>query len=275
MNTGKTIKKILFISMWMIIGGGMLVLLIAAMGKQKKNICTGLSISIHGVREDNCFLSRHDIMTLLKSSVKGEITGQAKSDFNLREMEDLLENNAWVKDAQLYFDNKDVLHVKVTERMPVARIFTARGKSFYIDGNEEGIPLSGNLSPRVPVFINVPDKEDRRQRDSLLLHHINATAMFISQHPFWRSQVAHVELVRRHEKGDWEFDMVPVVGNHVVRLGTGQDIDKKLDRLFVFYREVLSRTGFEKYKTIDVRFAGQVVAENNGKQTQRFQNNNN
>jgi cell division protein FtsQ len=29
----------------------------------------------------------------------------------------------------------------------------------------------------------------------------------------------------------------------------------------VFYKDVLSKTGFDKYKTIDVQYAGQVVAK--------------
>ncbi len=245
--------------MWLVIGGGMLVLLIAAMGKQKKNTCTGYSIIIKDGRNEKYFLSETDIMQLLKTAVNGDIKGQSKSNFNLRQMENLLEENAWIKDAQLYFDNKDVLHVVVAEREPVARIFTARGKSFYIDEDENGIPLSQNLSTDVPVFTGVPDREDRRKKDSLLLREIGHTAKFISSQPFWRAQTAQVHLVKSDVNSDWEFEMVPVIGNHIIKLGNGYKIEEKFNRLFIFYKEVLSRTGFDKYKTIDVRFAGQVI----------------
>ncbi len=245
--------------MWLVIGGGMLVLLIAAMGKQKKNTCTGYSIIIKDGRNEKYFLSETDIMQLLKTAVNGDIKGQSKSNFNLRQMENLLEENAWIKDAQLYFDNKDVLHVVVAEREPVARIFTARGKSFYIDEDENGIPLSQNLSTDVPVFTGVPDREDRRKKDSLLLREIGHTAKFISSQPFWRAQTAQVHLVKSDFNSDWEFEMVPVIGNHIIKLGNGYKIEEKFNRLFIFYKEVLSRTGFDKYKTIDVRFAGQVI----------------
>ena len=260
MNTKKAIRKLLFVAMWMVIGGGMLVLLIAAMGKQKKNTCSEYIISTRGVAEDKCFLSKADIAKILKAAVKGEIKGQAKSSFNLLDMEALLEDNVWVKDAQLYFDSKDVLHVIIAERKPVARIFTVKGKTFYIDDEEKGIPISANLSTRVPVFTGVPDKEDRRKKDSLLLLHIKNTAQFIKDNPFWRSQVAQVDVVLSDVNGDYEFDMVPLIGNHLVKLGDGEDLKEKFNRLFIFYKEVLSRTGFDKYKTVDVRFAGQVVA---------------
>lgn len=234
-------------------------LLIAAMGKQKKNACKDYSVSIKGGEEKDFFLGKEDVVKLLKAATKGNIKGQPKASFNLQQMENLLEDNVWIKDAQLYFDNKDVLHVSVIERKPVARIFTRKGKTFYIDENEKGIPLSENLSIKIPVFTGVPDKEDRAKKDSFLIRDIRTTAQFISSDPFWSSQVAQIDVTPSDADGSWEFEMVPVIGNHIVKLGNGENIDKKFNRLFIFYKQVLARSGFDKYKTVDVRYAGQVV----------------
>ena len=259
MNTKKAIRKILFVAMWVVIGGGMLTLLIAAMGKQKKNTCKDYSITIKAGEGDDLFLGKSDIVKLLKAATKGNIKGQTKASFDLLQMENLLEENVWVKDAQLYFDNKDVLHVKVKEREPIARIFTEGGKSFYIDEEEQTMQLSDKRSAKVPVFTGFPDKEMRKDRDSLLLHDVKLTAAFINSHPFWASQVAQVDMAPSEADGSWEFDMVPLIGNHIVKLGSGENIEQKFNRLFIFYQQVLSRTGFDKYKAIDVRYAGQVV----------------
>jgi cell division protein FtsQ len=53
--------------------------------------------------------------------------------------------------------------------------------------------------------------------------------------------------------------MTPVVGNHIIRFGDGENVSGKFNRLFTFYQQVLSRTSIDKYKTIDVRFSGQVI----------------
>src|ERR1700752_3393959 len=45
----------------------------------------------------------------------------------------------------------------------------------------------------------------------------------------------------------------------MVKLGKGDDIDKKFHRLLIFYQQVLSKTSFDKYNTIDVQYAGQVI----------------
>ena len=237
----------------------MLTLLIAAMGKQKKNTCKDYSITIKGAAEDDLFLGKSDIVKMLKAATKGNIKGQQKSSFNLLQMENLLEKNVWVRDAQLYFDSKDVLHVKVKEREPIARIFTAGGKSFYIDEEEQTMQLSDKRSAKVPVFTGFPDKKMRTKKDSLLLHDVKVTAAFINSDSFWSSQVAQIDMAPSEADGSWEFDMVPVIGNHIVKLGGGENIEQKFNRLFIFYKQVLSRTGFDKYKAIDVRYAGQVV----------------
>ena len=130
MDTKRTIRKIMFIAMWLVIGSGMLMLLIAAMDKQKKELCKGYEVKIRAEKTGVYFLDQEGIGKILKASVKGEIKGKVKASFNLLQMEDALERNVWIQDAQLYFDNHAVLHVSVKEREPVARIFTAGGKSF-------------------------------------------------------------------------------------------------------------------------------------------------
>lgn len=259
MDTGKTIRKILFLAMWLVICAGILTLLIAAMGKQKRNTCKDYTITIRGGDDEKYFLGKADIAKLLKASTKGNIKGQPKSSFNLLRMEALLEDNVWVKDAQLYFDNTDVLHVNVIERKPVARVFTASGKSFYMDDEGQVMQLTGRRNAKLPVFTGFPDKRTKTQRDSVLVQDLRTTAQLINNDPFWASQVAQVDMALSAVDGYWEFEMVPVIGNHVVKLGDGTNMEQKLNNLFAFYKQVLSRTGFEKYKTIDVRFKGQVV----------------
>lgn len=236
----------------------MLTLLIAAMGKQKKELCREYSITIKGVRTDHFFLDKTAIAAVLKTAAQGNIKGQPRSSFNLQRMEQLLEDNVWVKDAQLYFDNQAVLHISVEEREPVARIFTAGGRSFYIDDSNQSLPLSENMVAKVPVFTGFPDKRKWTGEDSALLRDINTAAQYISAHSFWAAQVAQVDIITCGP-GCWEFEMIPVVGRHLVKLGNGDNTAQKFRRLFAFYQQVLSRTGMDHYKTIDVRFAGQVV----------------
>jgi len=64
--------------------------------------------------------------------------------------------------------------------------------------------------------------------------------------------------------------MVPVIGNHLVEFGDGTDCAGKFHRLFIFYRDVLSRTGFDHYASVDLRFSGQVIGTRKGNYMSRF-----
>ncbi|HEU5166840.1 MAG TPA: hypothetical protein VFU29_14925 [Chitinophagaceae bacterium] len=258
MNTKATIRKILFVMLWVCIGGGMLSLLIAAIGKKKKEDCTDYTITIKGAT-NNFFIDANDIRKLLRSGAGSELKGQKMADINLKKLEQLLRDNIWIRKAEMWFDNRNVLHVEVYEREPIARIFTNTGNTFYIDSTERKIPLSDKISARVPVFTGFPDKKVYSSKDSLLLDDVKNIAAYISNDRFWMSQVAQIDITPERN-----FELSPVVGNHLIKLGNGKDIQKKFNRLMIFYKQVLAEKGFDAYSTIDVQYTGQVVGTRRG-----------
>lgn len=216
-------------------------------------MCKDYVITIKGA-DKNLFINEKDIKKLLNSGPNGKIKGEPITDFNLRKLEQIIKGNAWVKNANLYFDNREVLHIAVEEKEPVARIFTTAGRSFYIDNEGERMPLSEMMSARVPVFTNFPDKKVLSTKDSALLSDVQKTASFILNDSFWMAQTEQIDITP-----DRTFEMIPTIGNHIVKLGKGDDIDKKFHRLLIFYQQVLSKTSFDKYNTVDVQYAGQVI----------------
>ena len=258
MNTKATIRKILFVMLWVCIGGGMLSLLIAAIGKKNREDCTNYTIAIKGA-EENYFIDADDINKLIKSGAGSEIKGKKISEINLKKLEQLLRSNVWIRKAEMWFDNRNVLHVEVYEREPIARIFTTAGNTFYIDSTERKLPLSDKLSARVPVFTGFIDKKVYSAKDSLLLTDVKNIATYINSDPFWMSQLSQIDITPERN-----FELSPVVGNHLIKLGNGKDIEKKFNRLMIFYKQVLAQKGFDAYSIIDVQYSGQVVGTKRG-----------
>jgi cell division protein FtsQ len=252
-NTKRIIQKIVFVTLTLAACSGLVVLLVAAIGKKNHERCKDYVIKIKGI-ENKFFIGEKDVLKLITATTNGKIKDEPITDFNLRRLEQVLKDNAWIKNANLYFDNRDVLHISLTEKEPIARIFTTSGKSFYIDSGAKQMPLSDKMSARVPVFTNFPNKRFLSTKDSSLLNDVKKTALYILNDPFWMSQTEQIDITE-----DGTFEMVPTVGNHVVKLGNGEDIDKKFHRLFVFYQQVLSKTSFDKYNILDVQYSGQVI----------------
>ena len=237
---------------WFALGALTLVLLISAVYKKNHKACKGVEVTFSG-EGNNFFIEEKGVIALLKAN--GFITGQPVETIDLKTLEEALKRDKWIANAELFFDNNQMLQVRVEEKTPVARIFTVEGSSFYIDSACRKLPLSEKLSARIPMFTNFPsERANLSKPDSELLASVKELAMFIQADDFWKAQTAQIDITPDG------FEMIPTVGNHIVMLGDGTDLQQKFDRLFSFYKEVWTKVGFEKYEKIDVRFRGQVVA---------------
>lgn len=254
MSAGSTIRKVLFISFWVLIGGGMLSLLLAAISTRNKGVISDYKISFRG-NSQTSFITVKDVEVLLLKAANGHINGFPVASLDLHRAEKIMEENSWIDDAELYFDSGNSLHVTVSEKKPVARIFTLSDQTFFIDSLGRKIPVSAQSTAKVPVFTGFPGRKEMNKEDSLLLNDVRLVANYISRDDFWNAQVAQVDIT-----ADRKFEIVPVIGNHLVRIGGSDNLDKKFKRLHVFYQQVLSKTGFDKYRVIDVQYKGQVVA---------------
>jgi cell division protein FtsQ len=177
---------------------------------------------------------------------------------NIGAIEQKLKKNPWVANAQVYIDNKRMMHVNVTQRVPVARIFEESGVSYYIDGTMSIIPTSDKYVYYTTVVTGVPSIVNNKISDSAnksLMSQITYLVKRIERDSFWSAQVSQISM-----SAERTFEIVPVLGNQRILLGDTSRLDEKLDNLFVFYKKVLARVGWDNYEVLDLRYKGQVVA---------------
>lgn len=244
----------ILICFWLVAAAGSVVLLVSAIKDKKTKDCQGFEITLKGNTEQY-FLDEKDIQELLTAKGTQKIKGREIKSFDLSKWEKALEKNIWVRDAELFFDNDQVLQVKVWQRQPIARIFTEGGKSFYIDSAAVRLPLSDKLSARLPVFTDFPsEKESFSKKDSALVNHIRNVSFFLLKNQFWMAQITQIDI-----NPSREFEMVPMIGNHVIEFGNGNDVESKFAKLMVFYRQVLARTGMDRYARLKIQYDKQVI----------------
>ena len=253
------IKNILLFALWSVIAAGMIVLLVAAIQQKDANKCTGVDINIKGV-SNNFFVDKNDILQTIISISGGKPVGKSVGSFDLQEMEAALQKNIWIKTAQLFFDNNEKLQVNVLEREPIARVFTVAGTTFYIDSSSAMLPLSEKFSARLPVFTNFPtDKKVLLKEDSNLLRDILTVSMAIQEDTFSMAMIDQVDITPQRT-----FEMIPKFGNSIIIFGSGKDAVEKLGKLRLFYKEVMVKTGWNKYSEINVQYKNQLVAKRKG-----------
>lgn len=258
MRFKRPIYRYLFYTAWIVVIGGIVTLLVSANSKAKARTCKAVVVSINNGGE-KIYVEKEDVLKSMEKAAGGAIVKKLTGSISLGLLEKSLEKNAWIRDAELYFDTEDVLHVSIAERVPVARIFTTAGSSFYIDSAGHQLPLLPSYSAKLPVVTGFTAARRLNAADSSLIRETKEVVQTISNDEFWNAQVGQIDITPERK-----FELIPVVGNHVIRLGSGANVVEKLAKLMVFYKQVLPKAGFAKYAALDLQFEGQVVAVRRG-----------
>jgi cell division protein FtsQ len=240
---------------WTLLCIGTLSLFVAAMNTASTGLCAGVRIS-YASGGKGTYVRQNDALRWLGFTTASSLQGKPLNELDLRAMEQRLEKEPWVGDAEIYIDRNRVMHVQIREREPVARIFTTEGLSFFIDSSTGMIPINPSHTPRVTVFTGLPvNGKAWARRDSLLISEVRDVARSVGSDSIMSAQVEQVDL--DPVKG---FVLIPKMGEHVIVIGDSRDLPDKFRRLKIFYQQVLSKTGWSMYKELDLRFRGQVVA---------------
>jgi cell division protein FtsQ len=223
---------------------------------------TALEVKVdspEGVR----FIDEAAVRQLVLESGQGVI-GSPVGGVEMTDIEQRLRGLACVSDADLYHTMDGTLHVRVKRRLPVVRVFNADGSSFYIDRDGWSMPPSDTYTPRVLVVsgaLNEPYREGEHQvdaNDSLnaTTHsdEILALANTINADPFWNAMIDQVVV-----DANGDFELLPRVGGHRVAIGDGTDLERRLQKLRLFYEKGIPQADWRRYARIDVRFADQIV----------------
>lgn len=261
MNKPKlNIRKVLFTVVWCAIAAVGIVLLQAAVRSQNVKKCKGVEIDISGVN-NNFFIDKADVLNIIKNFVGGNPDGRSLETFDLRAIENNLEKDVWIKNAELFFDGNEVLQVSVDEREPAARIFSVDGNTFYIDSSLKILPLSDKFSARLPVFTGFPHSSNERMKavDSSLLRSVLLVSEQLQADSFLMAMVDQVDITP-----EGNFEMIPKIGNQTILFGDAGDAEAKFKKLKLFYKQVITAAGWNKYSVINLQYKDQIVAKIKG-----------
>jgi cell division protein FtsQ len=253
-------RKILGWILWSLIAIVLIVLFVIAWRAKSAKKCAAIKIELVGNTSGYLFMDEKEILKLVNE--QGATVGSQIGSINLYAIEQSLMATKWVEKAKIYIDNQQQLNIQIEQRVPIARVFTASGNSFYIDKIAQKLPLRNLSVMRLPVFTGFPSDQDKLSKpDSALLQSILHFSSTIQKDSFFLAQIAQINIA---PNGD--FEMVPTLGDHLVLFGKVENVEDKLNRLYTFYKKVLVPSGLNAYSVLDLRFEHQVVALKKGMQ---------
>ena len=256
----KNWKKILGWILWSMIAIAMIVLIVVAWRAKSEKKCAAIKIELMGNQAGYLFMDEKEILKLVND--QGAKVGSPVGAINLYAIEQTLLSTKWVEKVKIYIDNQQQLTIQIEQRVPIARVFTTSGNSFYIDKMAQKLPLRNLSVMRLPIFTGFPSDQVKLSKpDSALLQSVLRFSTTIQKDSFFLAQIAQINI---EPNGD--FQMVPTIGDHLVLIGKVDNIEDKLNRLYTFYKKVLVPSGLNAYSYLDVRFDHQVVALTKGMQ---------
>jgi cell division protein FtsQ len=262
----KKFLKILEVVVWVILTGGLLVLLGFSYVEHDAVICRQYSIDIAYGNAD-VLVTKEDIYNIVRQS--GHVLkGQPVSYIHAEKIERFIRKQPYVASANVFvtIDGKTEIHV--VQRQPILRIFNQKGESYYLDGAGHLLPLNPDFSARVPVANGfIPESYSKtagylqdtvRMKDSLqfnsVMINLFTLATYITKDPFLKVLIEEVYVEK-----NGEFELIPKIENQLILLGTTENMKEKFDRLLIFYKHGLNITGWNKYNIINIKYKNQVV----------------
>jgi cell division protein FtsQ len=283
-------SKIINILSWLFLLTGMGIMMGFSSEKRGQQSFSELQISINKPSQSR-FVTKENIENMFSNLGYG-LENQNIDDIDIRQLEVLLSNKPSISQANVHKTISGKVVIQVTEREPIIRIYNRFGESFYLDRKGGLMPLSNQYSARVLIAngdINIPystvyklEKLEKQinpifrksntnavQNTALMqklkvnedeypganqLHGLFQLAKFVDQNDFWKAQISQVYI---SENGD--FELAPRVGGHNIIFGSSTNLEAKFEKLMTFYKKGLSRTGWNEYSVINLKFKNQVV----------------
>jgi len=197
-------------------------------------------------------------------SLGDSLIGSAINDIDVETIHQKVLEIPAVKSADVYKTVDGRISVSVFQCRPLARFINADGSGFYLDTEGGIVPLSKHFTAHVPVFTgNIYEGKGKGIHELALNPELSDKSIiddafriieYINSDSFWKAQLDHI-----YVNADYEFEIVPRVGNHRILIGKGEQLELQLKKMMAFYEKVLPTRGIDQYKSIDLRFKGQVV----------------
>jgi len=182
--------------------------------------------------------------------------GKKITSLNIPKFENRLFENKLISRAQVFTDMNGVVNVNIKQREPILRIIKPDGSGFYIDKNGLKMPISERFTARV-MIANGNIFESYSSKDSIqsfVCKELYKIATYVDKDAFWKAQIEQIFVT-----AESSIVLIPKVGDHVIILGDAQDMEEKFSKLMLFYNEGLSKVGWNKYKSINLSYKGQIV----------------
>lgn len=216
-----------------------------------KRLCPGVDLRIVGNTIPDSVLRQGVSSQLARYGRK--LKGERLDRIDLKRLEDYLGAFSNFESVECSINPDSRLRITVVPIKAEVRVFSDRGRSFYINRNGKRIDADAEFYIDVPVLI-APERFEGLIPGALSV--IRYTAADTELAPL----IAAYKI-----DGPNDIIIIPRFQGHVINFGDSTRMDEKREAIMVAYRDVLPAKGWNTYDTISVKFRNQIVASRRNK----------
>lgn len=248
-------KYVLYTLFFFVGLAGVVMLMGLVKEKSRAQVCTDVQVMIEG---EEAFIDQHDILERIEEAY-GEILNVPLDLIPIHDLEENLRDLPYISDAEIFLDIDGVMKIKVKQREAVLRVVNQKNEEFYVDGKGMKMPVSLRYVPHVMIangFIEEGIENHLDTVSSKTVKDLVTATRYIRDDELWSNQV-----VQLYVNENRDIELIPRVGEQVIILGDAENLDDKFFRVKAFYQQILPRVGSEAYKTVNVKYEGQIIGE--------------
>ena len=219
-NFFKKIKPVLIVILWITCGGIFVLMTFAGIGHQKNILCQNLNISISNKTELG-FVDENDVKEILRNMNNDTLIGKPLSSIDFNRIEQVLDNNLYIRKSQIFANAHGGIDITIEQRKPILRIINNSGVSYYIDENNNRMPVTLKFTARVLVstgfIFNNGTNED--ENDTMMINQLFKLAKFLQQNKFFQSLTEQIIV-----NDNREIEIIPSLGNFKIILGDATNL---------------------------------------------------
>lgn len=225
----------------------LILLLVFLWDKQKEQICEEVEIEVV-VPQDRMLLNRQMIQDSINLWYNGGLVGLPSSMLDIHELEQRILGVEAVRNAQVSLQLNGVLRISIDQRIPIVRLYSSETSSYYLDILNKKISARPYLAARVPIASGALDETMSKK--------VYTLASYVQENPFAEALVEQIFVT--DEK---DLILIPKLHSHRVIIGDAVDLEDKFNRLQKFYKHGMNKVGWDEYKTINLKYANQIVCD--------------
>lgn len=196
------------------------------------------------VGENVPFVNLETVNKLLIEN-RGDVKRIGKDKLDLNKLEKNINKQEMIEKSEVFVSVDGVLKAVVKQKTPIARVFDG-DHSFYIDYKGGRMPLSTNFTARVPLVSGEINKKNSEALAELF--------RIIHNDDFLKKNIIGVQIMP-----NGSLKMLNRNYDYQIDFGGTIRMKAKFNNYKAFFQKAILDSSLYKYKTIDLRFAQQVV----------------